>query len=92
MAQPTPYVPAHSYPPPAARKPAQYERSARDAYPTFLSLPETLSLQLSYLSKGLFDAFRWDLVVSTVARCASTAYNPPLLKTELLSLAMRKFG
>jgi hypothetical protein len=31
-------------------------------YPQFLSLPETLTLQLGFLWAGLRDAFRWELV------------------------------
>jgi hypothetical protein len=31
-------------------------------YPQFLSLPETLTLQLGFLWSGLRDAFRFDLL------------------------------
>ncbi|KAJ8078714.1 hypothetical protein AAF712_001318 [Marasmius tenuissimus] len=39
-------------------------QSARSFYPTFLSLPETLLLQLTWAWCGLKDAFRWDIVFS----------------------------
>ncbi|OAX39185.1 hypothetical protein K503DRAFT_769719 [Rhizopogon vinicolor AM-OR11-026] len=38
---------------------------SRSAYPTFLSLQDTLKLQLTWASKGMLDAFRWDVVVKT---------------------------
>ncbi|KAF7972653.1 hypothetical protein HWV62_17328 [Athelia sp. TMB] len=44
-------------------RPAQ---SSRSLYPTFLSLPDTVKLQLLSASRGLLEAFRWDIVVSTV--------------------------
>ena len=41
-----------------------YGRNARAKYPRFLSLPETLLLQVSWAWKGLIDAFRWDIVAA----------------------------
>ena len=40
-------------------------QKARELYPSFLSLPETLKHQLSWALRGLADAFRWDIVIST---------------------------
>lgn len=46
-------------------RPAQ---SSRSQYPSFLSVQDTLQLQLSCAWRGLLDAFRWDVVISTVTR------------------------
>ncbi|KAL0947076.1 hypothetical protein HGRIS_013217 [Hohenbuehelia grisea] len=42
-------------------------RSARAAYPTFLSLQESLHLQALWAWRGLYDAFRWNVVFSMVS-------------------------
>ena len=55
---------------------AQSVSQARASYPSFLSLTETLLLQLSWAWRGLVDAFRWDIVISTVARCAFPLFIP----------------
>ena|ERR1700722_9036474 len=41
--------------------------SSRSAYPSFLSVSETISLQLQSSSKGISDAFRWKVVGLTIA-------------------------
>ena len=51
--------------------PAGVGFSARDAYPTFLSPQESALLQLQAAGRGLFDAFRWDVVVRLAARYVS---------------------
>lgn len=38
---------------------------SRSAYPTFISLQETIKLQLTWASRGTLEAFRWDVVVKT---------------------------
>ncbi|KAL5529010.1 hypothetical protein ACEPAG_4984 [Sanghuangporus baumii] len=63
---------------------AQSVSQAKSSYPSFLSLSETLSLQLLWSWKGLVDAFRWDIVVSTVASDAEIRAN--MLKSLLLNL------
>ena len=45
-----------------SRRPPHYQN-----YPQFLSLLETLTLQVSFLWAGLRDAFRWDLLVKLLA-------------------------
>lgn len=42
--------------------------SARSSYPTFLSLQDTIILQLTWAWKGLYDSFRLGAFVITVAR------------------------
>ncbi|EJD06071.1 uncharacterized protein FOMMEDRAFT_119581 [Fomitiporia mediterranea MF3/22] len=73
---------------PQGRAPASYysqqsTAQARASYPSFLSLPETLSYQLSWLWKGFVDASRWDIVVSTVAGDAEIRAN--MLKSFMLN-------
>ena len=51
---------SHSYPFSA--------QDARSSYPSFLSLPETIALQLSWAWRGLVDASRWDVVLSITLR------------------------
>ncbi|KAJ3823767.1 etoposide-induced protein 2.4-domain-containing protein [Lentinula raphanica] len=53
---------SYSLPPPT-----RYNTSARSSYPTFLSVQESILLQLNWLRYGLLDGFRWDHVVSTIA-------------------------
>lgn len=59
-----PGPPDHHYIPGQPRQVSAAE--ARNAYPTFLSLPETLKLQVIWAWRGLLDANRWDFVISTV--------------------------
>ncbi|KZP20764.1 hypothetical protein FIBSPDRAFT_826459 [Athelia psychrophila] len=42
-------------------------QTSRSLYPTFLSLPDTIKLQLSFASQGLLEAFRWDKVVAIIS-------------------------
>ena len=42
--------------------------SSRSSYPTFLSLQDTIWLQLGFAARGLVDAFRWDVVFKLVTR------------------------
>lgn len=42
--------------------------SARLSYPTFLSLYDSVVLQLTWAWRGLYDSFRWGAFVITVAR------------------------
>lgn len=47
---------------------------SRSAYPTFLSLQETIKLQLTWASRGVLEAFRWDVVVKTATRYLPFTY------------------
>jgi hypothetical protein len=42
--------------------------SARASYPIFLSFTDTVTLQIGWASRGLLDAFRWDIVVGLLTR------------------------
>ena len=42
--------------------------SARSSYPTFLSLQDSIILQLKWAWRGLYDSFRWGAFIITVAR------------------------
>ena len=42
--------------------------SARASYPVFLSIPDTLKLQIGWAWRGLMDAFRWDVVIDLMTR------------------------
>ncbi|KAJ3845243.1 etoposide-induced protein 2.4-domain-containing protein [Lentinula raphanica] len=53
---------SYSLPPPT-----RYNTSARSSYPNFLSVQESILLQLNWLRYGLLDGFRWDHVVFTIA-------------------------
>lgn len=55
---------------PHAAQPATAPRfaSARASYPVFLSLYDTLKLQIGWGWRGLVDAFRWDLVIGLMTR------------------------
>ncbi|KAJ3733065.1 etoposide-induced protein 2.4-domain-containing protein, partial [Lentinula guzmanii] len=46
---------------------SRYNPSARSLYPSFLSVQESLLLQLNWARHGLVDTFRWDHVISTIA-------------------------
>jgi len=57
--------------------------SPRSIYPPFLSLQDTLKLQLSCAWRGLLEAFRWDLVLSTVTKDSEIRSN--VFKSLLLN-------
>jgi hypothetical protein len=57
------YSPQAAHPAPAPRL-----ASARASYPVFLSLYDTLKLQIGWAWGGLVDAFRWDVVISLMTR------------------------
>lgn len=67
--------------------PYEYTRhlrsSSRAAYPSFLSLHETVWIHVKCLSRGLFDAFRWDLVIRTATSDPEIRSN--ILKSILLN-------
>ncbi|KAF9246128.1 EI24-domain-containing protein [Melanogaster broomeanus] len=63
---------------------AYHQSSSRAAYPTFLSLHETLWLQTKWWFRGLFDAFRWDLVVRTATSDSEIRAN--IMKSLLLNM------
>jgi len=48
--------------------PAPRFASARASYPVFLSLHDTLKLQIGWAWRGLVDAFRWDVVIGLMTR------------------------
>ncbi|KAG2078007.1 hypothetical protein BDR04DRAFT_1087705 [Suillus decipiens] len=56
---------------------------SRSAYPTFLSLQETIKLQLTWASRGILEAFRWDVVVRTATSDREIRSN--ILKSLLLN-------
>lgn len=56
---------------------------SRSAYPTFLSLHETIKLQLTWASRGILEAFRWDVVVRTATSDPEIRSN--ILKSLLLN-------
>lgn len=41
--------------------------SSRSSYPSFLSIQDSLRLQLNWAWRGLYDAFRWNIVISTIS-------------------------
>jgi len=55
---------------PHAAQPAPAPRftSARASYPVFLSLHDTLKLQIGWAWGGFVDAFRWDVVIGLMTR------------------------
>ncbi|THU90691.1 EI24-domain-containing protein [Dendrothele bispora CBS 962.96] len=59
-------------------------QSARALYPSFLSVQESLLLQLKWAWHGIVDAFRWDLVISTISSDAEIRAN--ILKSLLLNV------
>ncbi|KAG1756470.1 etoposide-induced protein 2.4-domain-containing protein [Suillus paluster] len=56
---------------------------SRSAYPIFLSLQETIKLQLTWASRGILEAFRWDVVVKTATSDREIRSN--ILKSLLLN-------
>ena len=73
---------------PHAAQPATAPRfaSARASYPVFLSLYDTLKLQIGWGWRGLVDAFRWDLVIGLMTRnvCFSSLFFGFCLSMSLL--------
>lgn len=62
---------AYSASPPRAFQypPQSHNRvSSRSAYPTFLSFQVTLQLQIKWAWQGLYDSFRWIIVLRTIIR------------------------
>jgi hypothetical protein len=60
---------ARDYSPHAAQPaPAPRFASARASYPLFLSLHDTLKLQIGWAWGGFLDAFRWDVVIDLMTR------------------------
>lgn len=59
------------------------QSSSRVAYPSFLSLHETIWIHTKCLLKGLLDAFRWDLVITTATSDPEIRSN--ILKSLLLN-------
>ncbi|KAF8061563.1 etoposide-induced protein 2.4-domain-containing protein [Lyophyllum atratum] len=57
--------------------------SSRHSYPSFISFQDSLKLQLKWVWRGLYDAFRWNVVVSTVAGDAEIRAN--VFKSLLLN-------
>ncbi|TFK72171.1 hypothetical protein BDN72DRAFT_836563 [Pluteus cervinus] len=49
--------------------------SSRASYPTFLSAHASLQLQLRWIWRGLYDAFRWNVVFSTIVGDAEIRAN-----------------
>ncbi|KAF8162907.1 etoposide-induced protein 2.4-domain-containing protein [Crassisporium funariophilum] len=49
--------------------------SSRSSYPTFLSVQDSVLLQLSWAWRGLYDAFRWGTVFITIASDAEIRAN-----------------
>ncbi|KAH0827017.1 etoposide-induced protein 2.4-domain-containing protein [Lanmaoa asiatica] len=58
--------------------------SSRAAYPVFLPLHETLWLQTKWIFRGLFDAFRWDVVIRTASSDPEIRSN--IIKSLLLNM------
>ncbi|KAJ6547402.1 etoposide-induced protein 2.4-domain-containing protein [Mycena capillaripes] len=57
-------------------------------YPLFLSIQESLLLQITYAGRGLLDAFRWTLVATTVVgdpEIRTTVYKSLLLNCSTLT-------
>ncbi|KAF7338425.1 hypothetical protein MVEN_02068300 [Mycena venus] len=66
---------------------SRYSRSGH-GYPSFLSIQESLLLQITYAGRGLLDAFRWTLVATTVAgdtEIRATVYKSLLLNCSTLT-------
>ncbi|CCM06027.1 uncharacterized protein FIBRA_08272 [Fibroporia radiculosa] len=87
------YPPSSDQPrPPSSLHPTQrpvqaaYSRpyDSRASYPAFLSLFDTVRLQLSCAVRGFADAFRWDVVARLLANDA--AIRGALLKSLLLNV------
>jgi etoposide-induced 2.4 mRNA len=57
--------------------------STQSAYPTFLSLPHTLALQLNWAWHGLIDSFRWDIVLRVAMTDAEVQAN--VIKSAMLN-------
>lgn len=75
-----------SQPTSSIRSPYSYSHQhqlSRSAYPTFLSLQETIKLQLTWASRGILEAFRWDVVVKIATSDREIRSN--ILKSLLLN-------
>ncbi|KAF9466335.1 etoposide-induced protein 2.4-domain-containing protein [Collybia nuda] len=57
--------------------------SSRSTYPSFLSIQISLRLQLTWAWRGLYDAFRWNVVISAVVDDAEIRAN--IYKSLLLN-------
>ncbi|KAI0928059.1 hypothetical protein AcW2_004192 [Taiwanofungus camphoratus] len=75
--------PPRPRPPTAYVAPGNSSYLSRSMYPSFLSLHDTVRLQLACAGRGLVDAFRWDTVVRLVASDAVIRAN--VLKSLLLN-------
>ncbi|KAJ7685033.1 etoposide-induced protein 2.4-domain-containing protein [Mycena polygramma] len=65
-------------------KPTRYSHLGRPSgYPLFLSIQDSLLLQITYAGRGLLDAFRWTLVATTVVGDAEVRAN--IFKSLLLN-------
>jgi etoposide-induced 2.4 mRNA len=51
--------------------------SSRASYPVFISLTETLLLNLNWAKAGLIDAFRWDYALRLITRLGIVIANIP---------------
>ncbi|KAI0747673.1 etoposide-induced protein 2.4-domain-containing protein [Daedaleopsis nitida] len=71
--QPRPHYPSN--PSSGFIQAPQYTASSRSSYPTFLSLQETVWLQLQCAGRGFMDAFRWDMVLRLVASDSEVRSN-----------------
>ncbi|KAF9476328.1 hypothetical protein BDN70DRAFT_882576 [Pholiota conissans] len=64
--------------------------SSRQSYPTFLSVQDSFLLQLTWAWRGLYDAFRWNVVVGSIssdAEIRANVYKSVLLNSlSLLSI------
>ncbi|KAE9400777.1 hypothetical protein BT96DRAFT_965188 [Gymnopus androsaceus JB14] len=63
--------------------PSAYNPTARSLYPSFLSVQESMLLQLNWAKCGLVDACRWDHVISTITRDPEVRGN--IVKSLLLN-------
>ncbi|KAF5330643.1 hypothetical protein D9619_006027 [Psilocybe cf. subviscida] len=73
--------------PPDARS-GHARMSSRASYPTFLSVTETAMLQLTWMWKGLYDSFRWNVVVGAVmsdSEIRANVYKSLMLNTVSLT-------
>ena len=69
--------PTHDYSPLSVATGSPFRHaSARASYPVFLSLHDTLKLQLGWAWRGLTDASRWDVVVGLITRNVCFSSRP----------------
>ena len=76
----------HAAPP----APAPRFASARASYPVFLSLHDTLKLQIGWAWGGFVDAFRWDIAIGLITRnvCFLLPFFPVSVCTGWLTVAV----